>query len=88
MGKIILFKDPANQIRFGGRVIGSHNLSPEIYKELIDAAPAHADLFKEVDEDEYAKELAERKKLAEQLAGTEAPAAETATRPRRSTEGK
>lgn len=44
--KIITLKNPASPINLpGGRVIGNHNITEEIYDELIRIAPAHADLF-------------------------------------------
>lgn len=44
--KIITLKNPNSPINLpGGRVIGNHNITEEIYDELVRIAPAHADLF-------------------------------------------
>ncbi len=46
MAKIIKFKNPLSPINLpGNRVIGPHNITEELYNELIAIAPAHADLF-------------------------------------------
>jgi hypothetical protein len=46
MPKKITLKNPGSPINLpGGRTIGNHNITEEIYEELVAIAPAHADLF-------------------------------------------
>lgn len=51
MPKLIKFKDPAALINYGGRQIGPHNITEELYEELVKVAPSHADLFEVVEEE-------------------------------------
>lgn len=50
MAKTIKFKTLGNQINIGGRIIAGHNLTEEVYDELIRIAPSHADLFEVIEE--------------------------------------
>lgn len=64
--KIITLKNPASPINLpGSRVIGNHNITEEIYDELIRMAPAHADLF-DVTEETPAKSTSKAGKSAEE----------------------
>lgn len=65
MAKKITFKNPDSPINLpGGRVIGAHNITEEIYEELLRIAPAHADLF-DVEEEAPVKSTAKAAKAAE-----------------------
>lgn len=54
MPKQIKFKDPSALINYGGRQIGPHNITEELYEELVKVAPSHADLFEVIEKEEKA----------------------------------
>lgn len=45
------FKNPDQFINFGGRQIGPHNITVEIYNELVQVSPAIADFFEPMEEE-------------------------------------
>ena len=61
MKRIIQFKRPEDTINCGGQVIHQGNITPEKYDELVKIAPAHADHFNVIEEEEKAKPAKELK---------------------------
>jgi hypothetical protein len=59
MPKVPKLKNPDSLIQYGGRTIGTHNITLELYEELVRIAPGHADLFDLVEEE--VKETPKRK---------------------------